>query len=99
MTETAVITARDDLSAADMAGELVVLDLASGAYFGLNETGTRILKLARQPRTVQEIIEALRADYEVPYEQLKADVLAFVADLAANRLIRVEPAEAPRPTG
>lgn len=89
MTEHTVISFSDDLSMAELAGEMVVLDQKKGTYYGLNEIGAQILRLAREPRPIREIVDTLLGEYQVTPEQLTADVLAFVADLEASRLIRV----------
>ena len=43
-----VVSASDDVVAREVAGETVLLNLASGTYFGLNETGTLIWELIEE---------------------------------------------------
>ena len=74
----------------DLGGEAVLLDVASGSYFGLNEVGARVWRLITEGKTLPEVAAALAAEYAVPGEQLQADLLALVEDLAANRLLVVE---------
>jgi hypothetical protein len=74
----------------DLGGEAVLLDVASGSYFGLNEVGARVWQLVAAGGTLAGIVAALAAEYDVPGERLQADVLALVEDLAANRLVIVE---------
>lgn len=42
-------------------GELVVLSLEDGMYYGLNAVGARVWTLLEQPRTVRELQESLLA--------------------------------------
>ena len=78
-----------DLAVADLGDEAVILDPASGTYFGLNEVASRILALAREETTVGEIVDRLIDEFEVDRSILAADVTAFVQDLARRGMIRI----------
>jgi len=39
--------------------EAVILDLKSGVYYGLNDVGTRIWHLIQEPKTLNEIQDAI----------------------------------------
>ena len=67
--------------------ETVILDLASGTYFGLDPIGARIWQLMGEGRALAEICTAMLDEYEVEREQLEADVLKLVAELAARGLV------------
>lgn len=49
----------------ELEGEAVLLDVASSRYFGLNETGQRILALCDGEHTVAEIVRLLEAEFAV----------------------------------
>ena len=66
----------------DLDGEAVVLDLASGAYFGLNQVGTRIWQLIEQDGRLQNVLARLGEEYEAAPEQLECDLLDLVSRLA-----------------
>jgi hypothetical protein len=68
-------------------GEAVLLDLASGAYFGLNEVGTRFWDLLDRPRTLAEIRDALLLEFDVPRDALERDLGELVAALTKRGLI------------
>lgn len=86
--ETPVVISHD-LTVADLGNEAVVLDPASGMYFGLNEVAARIVALAHSPTTVGEIVRCLHEEFEVDRAQLGEDVTAFVRDLEQRGMIRV----------
>ena len=71
---------------------MVLLDLSSEKYFGLNEVGTQIVKrLTEQP--LPEAMAALLADYEISAETLQTDVRNLVGELLqAGLLIPAEDA-------
>jgi Coenzyme PQQ synthesis protein D (PqqD) len=76
--------------ACDLAGEVVILSLQSGQYFGLNEVGGRIWNLIQEPKTVNTVFEALLQEYDVSPDRLEGDVLALLEKMAVNGLIEVE---------
>ena len=67
--------------------ETVILDLAAGAYFGLDPVGARIWALMGEGHTLAEVCATMLADYEVEREQLEADVLRLATELAERGLI------------
>ena len=84
--QSIVVTAPNYLST-DLGGELVLLNLEDGVYYGLNTVGVYIWSLIQQPRTVESICEAVQARFEVDFERCQADVLALLEDLATHTLI------------
>lgn len=73
----------------DLDGEAVVLDLESGRYFGLNETGTRMWLLLQEHGAVEPALQAMLAEYDVTEERLRSEMLSFVDTLTSQRLLEV----------
>jgi Coenzyme PQQ synthesis protein D (PqqD) len=67
--------------------ETVILDLAAGAYFGLDPVGARIWQLMGEGRTLAEISETMLDEYEVERAQLEADVLRLTGELLERGLV------------
>ena len=67
--------------------ETVILDLASGTYFGLDPIGARIWQLIGEGKALGEICEALLAEYEVSREQLQGDLERLLQELGSKGLI------------
>jgi hypothetical protein len=67
--------------------ETVILDLASGTYFGLDPVGARIWQLLTEGRTLAEICAVMLAEFEVAREDIERDVLALAEELRAKKLI------------
>ncbi len=70
--------------------EFVILDLASGAYFGLDAVGADMWRLIESGKTLAEICDAVERDYDVARDVLEADARALLDDLAARGLIVLE---------
>ena len=67
--------------------ETVILDLASGTYFGLDPVGARIWGLMGESKTLAEICGQMLEEYEVSREDLERDTLKLAHELAAQGLI------------
>ena len=80
----------DDVLFQEVGGEAVLLNLASESYFGLNEVGTRIWALLAENNSLQHAFDILCKEYEVTPEQLQADLLALVDDMAKAGLVQVD---------
>jgi hypothetical protein len=74
-------------------GETLLLNLESGQYHGLNETGGRMLELMKDAGgTIREAIVKLAEEYEVDVAEIEADMTAFCRDLADRGLVELVPA-------
>jgi len=73
----------------DLDGEAVVLELESGRYFGLNETGTRMWLLLQEHGSIESALRALMVEYDVNEERLRKELLSFVDTLSSQRLLQV----------
>lgn len=70
------------------ADNAVMLDVASGSYYGLNAVATRIWELlAERPMTIADICARLCEEFEVDEATCEAAVLAFANALVDNGLV------------
>ena len=53
----------------------------------LNESAMTFLELCDGQRKTSEVLEAMQARYEIPVEQLEADLLPFLEVLSADGII------------
>jgi len=74
-----------------LAGEAVLLDVASGMYFGLDEVGTRIWELLQGGQTLGAIAATLAGEYDADLLALERDTQSFVDGLVARGLVQVAP--------
>jgi len=68
-------------------GSAVLLDLESGSYHGLNETGSAIWELIDGQRTRREIADALRARLDDPPPELDDELTTFLDGLLERGLV------------
>lgn len=73
--------------------ELVLLDLARGEYFSLDELGARIWNETLAGRSLSAVVDLLVRDYDVHPDQLRADVLGLLNELVARGLLVLDVVE------
>jgi hypothetical protein len=71
----------------ELEGEIVVLELESGAYYGLNEVGARIWLLIQKYETLEEVLEALLKEYDTDEATLRGDLQKYIQVLAEAKLV------------
>lgn len=69
--------------------ESVILNLDSERYFGLDNVGTRILKVLTNSDSIQTAYESLLEEYEVDRTVLRADLVALIESLLQQGLVQV----------
>ena len=87
MNPTSKVTIPTQVMARTVGDETVILDLASGTYFGLDPVGARIWALMGEGKMLSEICATMLEEYEVEREQLEADVLRLADELAERGLV------------
>ena len=92
MNLTDKVTIPEQVMARQVGEETVILDLASGTYFGLDPVGARIWQLLGEGRTLAEVCESMLAEYEVSRDEIERDVNELLAALVDKSLIKVESA-------
>ncbi len=68
--------------------EGVLMDVEKNDYLSLNETYFRIFKLVSEGADVEEIIQALREEYEVDEPTCRAEVERVIQELLKKEYIR-----------
>ncbi len=83
---------QDGILAQQAHGETVLLRLADGGYYALDEVGAAIWELCDGNRAVADIVTALCAEFDAPEATVRADVMEFIGDLLRERLLAVDAA-------
>jgi Coenzyme PQQ synthesis protein D (PqqD) len=87
---TGRVTVPGHVMVRQLGDESVMLDMASGYYFGLDPVGARIWQLLSEASSFAEIVGRLVQEYDVTPEQAESDLVRFVEELKANGLLTVE---------
>jgi hypothetical protein len=87
MDFTKKIIFSDTVFAQEVDGEMVLLDMNSENYFGLDSVASDIWRLLGEGKSVGETYAALLEIYDVEEEQLRADLEAFIQKLLDDGLV------------
>lgn len=79
----------EDVVFHDLQGEMVLLNLKTGVYFGLDPVGTRIWQLVQEHQSLKKALDSMVEEYEVTEVRCEQELLGFVAELLDNKLIEV----------
>lgn len=84
-----IIQVAKDQVSCDLAGEVVILDLKTGVYYGLDSVGARIWNLIQEPKPVRDIRDMLLNEYDVTSDRCERDLYGLLQELAAVGLLEV----------
>jgi len=90
-----VVCATTNQVSARVGDEVVILDLDGSLYYSLDPVGARIFELCQQATPLEEIRDALVAEFEVDTQTAGTDLLALVDELVARRLVEARARVAP----
>ena len=92
LTNDSIVVAAREQFACELQADLMVLNAASGFYYGLNPLGKRIWQLIQEPMQVGAIQDLLLKEYAVDRERCGSELQAFLQDMIQNGLIEVRSA-------
>ncbi|MEM7357878.1 MAG: PqqD family protein [Pseudomonadota bacterium] len=77
----------EEISLTEVDEELVLLNLATGAYYGLNHVGARVIKALQDGQSVQESIQQISAHYQLDLHVVNADIEELMDQLVQQKLL------------
>ncbi|MBI1879758.1 MAG: PqqD family protein [Chloroflexi bacterium] len=69
--------------------EAILINLNTGSYYSLNDTGTMFWGLLDGQRTIADCAQLIAAEYDVEANVVEADLLELAADFKQEGLIVV----------
>jgi hypothetical protein len=88
LTLNTCLTRDPDLVCAEMDGDLVMMSIENGEYYGIGGVGTRIWELLDQPTTIQQLVETIKSEFDIEEDRCRDDVLSFSEKLFELGLIK-----------
>jgi hypothetical protein len=89
ITMSSVVVATQEQVGSRLGEEAVILSLKNSTYYGLNEVGSTIWEMVKEPTAVSVIRDALCAQYEVDPDQCEQDLISLLGELAGQGLIEI----------
>jgi hypothetical protein len=80
----------DDVLFQKINEEMVLLDMQSGLYFGLNAVAARAWELLSQGQNMRQVCTGLQQEFDVAEAVLEADLRMWLEQLKERHLILAE---------
>ena len=84
-----VISRSPAVLTAEVDGEIVMMSIEQGRYFGLDDIGSDIWKRLDTPRSFAELINRLASDYDADQATIAADVRDLLSRMAEQDVVRL----------
>jgi hypothetical protein len=89
ITEKTVISRNASVLTAEVEGEIVMMSIEKGLYFGLDDIASDIWKRIEPPCSFGALVDRLVADYEADRATVAADVQTLLGRMAAQDVVRL----------
>ena len=89
LTLQSVVVQKQDVFWQDVVGDVVILDVNQGQYFGAEDTSAAIWQLLDKPVAIATICDRITEVYDINRETCEAETLAFIEQLRAAGLIEL----------
>ena len=89
ITVQSKVVRNNQLMSTPVGEDIVVLNLAQNAYFGLNDIGRRIWGRLDNPCVVDLLIKSMVAEFAGDPAAITVDILAFLTEMENDGLIHV----------
>lgn len=83
-----IIAASPDTVMSDVDGEIMLVCIVSGYYFGLDSVGSEIWRRLQIPTRFADLSEGLRTHFKGDGSTIEREALDFVSKLAERGLVR-----------
>lgn len=87
---SSLVVVAENQASSNVDEETIILNLKSGAYYGLNNVGVIVWNLIQEPKTVKEIRDTILEEYDVESEQCSQDLFRLLKELSVAGLIKVK---------
>jgi hypothetical protein len=88
ISRTTIIVPIEDVAFREIDREAVLLNLASGHYYGMNQAGTRAWMLLVDGLSLGAVVDRLVEEFDVPADVLERDLAAWLTMLLDKGLVR-----------
>lgn len=81
------VAQKEEYDSVDIDGEVVMMDLNRGKYYGFNDVGSCIWQLIKKPMVVKDVINILISEYNIQMQVCTETVTKFLDQLEQEELI------------
>ena len=89
IADSTMISRSPSVLTAEVDGEVVMMSIEQGQYFGLDDIGSDIWKRIEPPCSFATLIDGLTADYDADRATILADVHSLLLRMAEQDVVRL----------
>jgi hypothetical protein len=89
LSERSTVVAAKNQVSSDLGGEVAILNLKAGMYYGLDDVGARVWALIQRPKEVSEIQAIILNEYDVDPDRCERDITSLLQNLIGEGLVEV----------
>ena len=89
ISDATIISRSPSVLTAEVDGEIVMMSIEQGRYFGLDHIGSDIWKRIELPCSFATLIDGLAADYDADRAAILADVQNLLGHMAKHDVVRL----------
>jgi hypothetical protein len=90
LSGSTIVTVSKDYVYCNVEDEMVLLGMEDGIYYGLNPVGAFIWEQIKEPKTVDEVRDAILEEYDVEKIQCEKDLMELLRELTEKGLVVVK---------
>jgi len=87
LTMNSVVKRRPEIVHSDMDGEIVMMSIEQGEYYGIDAIGAEIWTMLEEARSIREICASLCERYDVDESVCQQDVMRFLEQMVERKII------------
>ena len=87
--DATMISRSPSVVTAEVDGEIVMMSIEQGRYFGLDDIGSDIWKRIEPPCSFATLVDGLAADYEADRATIAADVQSLLGRMVEQDVVRL----------
>jgi hypothetical protein len=89
IADSTIISRSPSVLTAEVDGEIVMMSIEQGQYFGLDDIGSDIWKRLDSPCAFADLVDRLAADYDADRASIAADVRTLLESMAVQDVVRL----------
>jgi hypothetical protein len=89
IVDATIVSRSPSILTAEVDGEIVMMSVEQGRYFGLDAIGSDIWRRIEPPCSFATLVEGLVADYEAERATITTDVQNLLGHMAEQNVVRL----------
>jgi hypothetical protein len=90
ISDNTMVMLNENVVSCELDGEVAILNMNNGVYYGLNPIGAVIWELIENSVNVAQIIALVLTEYDVEKDLCRRDIFELLEELLKNGLVKIK---------